>query len=183
MLIDCSLRELGACFGAAMLLSLHQLALRIAALLDSMQAIRSFQDLTKDEAPSSCSRAASASMSMPALAKLGQHRLAVAAIRRERLADLAVIGEGLERALRHGVDGEGRGERLHVEDVGGLRVLGAGAGPEQALRAGAGIGGALEARRGEQLAIGLVGALGDRDAEPVGQLASGPCRRPRRPSG
>ena len=31
---------------------MDQLALRIAALLDSMQAIRSFQDLTKDAAPS-----------------------------------------------------------------------------------------------------------------------------------
>ena len=134
-------------------------------------AISSFQDLTKDAAPSSCSRAASASTSIPALAKLGQHRLAVAAVRRQRLADLAVIAEGLERALRHGVDGEGRGERLHIEDVGGFRVLGAGAGPQQALGAGAGIGGALEARRGEQFAIGLVGALGDRDAEPVGQLS------------
>src|SRR5215468_5807217 len=48
---------------------LPQLALRIAALFDSMQAIRSFQDLTNDLSPSSWSRAASASMSMPALAK------------------------------------------------------------------------------------------------------------------
>ena len=36
--------------------------------------------------------------------------------------------------------------------------------------AGAGVGGTLEARRGEQLAIGFVGALGDGDAEPIGQL-------------
>src|SRR5262249_6233397 len=48
---------------------LPQLALRIAALFDSMPAISSVQDLTKDLAPSSWSAAASASMSMPALAK------------------------------------------------------------------------------------------------------------------
>ena len=147
-----------------------QLALRIAALLDSMQAIRSFHDLTKDAAPSSCSRAASASMSMPALAKLARTVSQSPPSGASVCADLAVVGEGLERALRHGVDGEGRGERLHIKHVGGFGILGAGAGPKQALRAGAGIGGALEARRGEQLQIGLVGALGDGDAEPVGQL-------------
>src|SRR5258708_20083588 len=51
---------------------LRQLALRMAALLDSTQAIRSFQDLTNDEAPSFWSRTASASMSTPALAKLAR---------------------------------------------------------------------------------------------------------------
>jgi hypothetical protein len=51
---------------------LHQLALRIAVLFDSMQAIRSFHDLTKDLAPSSRSRAASASISIPALMKLAR---------------------------------------------------------------------------------------------------------------
>src|SRR5207342_1898319 len=51
---------------------LGQLALRIAVRLESMRAIRSSHDLTKDDAPSSCSRAASASMSMPALANLAR---------------------------------------------------------------------------------------------------------------
>src|SRR5215475_6126645 len=46
-----------------------QLALRIAALLDCTQSIRSFHDLTKEPAPSSCRRAANAVVSMPALAK------------------------------------------------------------------------------------------------------------------
>ncbi len=109
-------------------------------------------------------------MSMPALAKVGENRLAVAAIRCQRLADLAVIGEGLQGALGHGVDREGRRERLHIEGVGGFRVLGAGAGPQQALGTGAAVGSALKARRGEQVEIGLVGALADGDAEPVGEL-------------
>src|SRR5262245_14843124 len=49
---------------------LCQLAFRIAVLLPSMHDIRSFQDFTKDAAPSFCSWVASASTSMPALAKL-----------------------------------------------------------------------------------------------------------------
>ena len=155
-LIDCSLAQL-------------RLA-RSATRLESMRSIRSFQDLTNDAAPSSWSWAASASMSMPALAKSARTVSQSPPSGAQRRADLAVVGEGLEGALGHGVDREGRGERLHIEGVGGLRVLGAGAGPQQALGAGAGVGGALEARRGEQLAIGLVGALGDGDAEPVGEL-------------
>ena len=135
-----------------------------------MRAIRSFQDFTKDAAPSSCSRCGERVDVDARLGEAREHRLAIAAVRRQSIADLAVIGEGLERALRHRVDRERRGERLHIEDVGGLRILGAGAGPEQALRPGAGIGGALPARRSQQLAIGLVGALRDGDAEAVGQL-------------
>src|SRR5260221_1826669 len=102
------------------------------------------------------------------LGEAGQNRLAVASVRCEYLADLAVVAEGLEGTLRHGVDGEGRGESLHIKGVRGFSVLCAVAGPEKALGAGARIGGALEARRGEQLPIRLVGALGDRDAEPIG---------------
>src|SRR5689334_18156429 len=41
------------------------------------------------------------------LGEAGQHRLAVAAVRRERPADRAMIAERLERALRHGVDRKG----------------------------------------------------------------------------
>ena len=76
-----------------------------------------------------------------------------------------MIGQGLQRLLRHRVDRERRGEGLDVEDVGSLRVFAAGAGPEQALRASAGVVKALPPRRVEQGAVGLVGALGNRDAE------------------
>src|SRR4029077_19846262 len=62
-----------------------------------------------------------------------QNGLAIATVSRQRLADLAVLGESLERAFRHGVDGERRGQGLHIENVGGFRVLGAGAGPEEPL--------------------------------------------------
>ena len=110
------------------------------------------------------------------LGEAGENRLAVAAVRRERLADLAVLGEGLERALRHGVDREGRGERLHIKGVGGFRVLGAGAGPEQALRAGAGVGGALEARRGEQVADRPCRCAGRSRCRADWSARPGPCR-------
>ena len=149
----------------------HQLALRIAALLEFDAGHQVVPRLDERRGALVLQPRRQRVDVDARLGEAGQNRLAVAAIRREHRADLAVVGEGLERALRHGVDGEGRGESLHIEDVGGLGILGAGAGPQQALGAGAGVGGALEARRGEQLQIGLVGALGDRDAEPVGQLA------------
>src|ERR1700738_1255115 len=77
------------------------------------------------------------------LGEARQYCLAIASIRGEGRPDFAMVAEGLEGALRHRIDGEGRGESLDVEDVGGVRILGAGAGPEQALGAGAGVGGAL----------------------------------------
>src|SRR5215469_6168568 len=81
----------------------------------------------------------------PCLGKGGQDRLAIASVRSERGADLAMVAEVLEGALRHGIDGEGRGEGFDVKDVGGVWILCAGAGEEEALGAGAGVGGALEA--------------------------------------
>src|SRR5215469_16619920 len=75
----------------------------------------------------------------------GQNHLAITSVHGERSADLTMVAEGLEGALRHGIDGEGRGESLDIEDVGGVRILGAGAREEQALSTGAGVGDALEA--------------------------------------
>ena len=73
------------------------------------------------------------------LGELRQHLFAVAAIRRQDRTEFRVIGEGLQRGLGHRVHGERRGERLDVQDVGGRWVLGSGAGPQQTLRAGAGV--------------------------------------------
>ena len=58
----------------------------------------------------------------------------------QQRADLAVIGERLQRVLGHGVHRERRGKGLDVEDVGRLGVLGSRAGPEETLRSGAGVG-------------------------------------------
>src|SRR2546428_309349 len=50
----------------------------------------------------------------PRLGEAGENRLPIAGIRSEQLADLAMVGESFERAFGHGVDREGRRERLHI---------------------------------------------------------------------
>ena len=77
---------------------------------DSIDSSRSSQDLTKASAPSSWRRAASASTSTPASANCGQHLLGVAAVGGQRVADLAVVGEGEQGLLGHRVDRVRRGE-------------------------------------------------------------------------
>src|SRR6516165_10062670 len=102
--------------------------------------------------------------------KGAEHLLAIASVRRQRRADFAVLREGLERAIGHSVDREGCRERLHIKYVGGFGILGAGAGPKEALCAGAGVGDTLKASRSDELQIRLIGTLGDGDTEPIGQL-------------
>ena len=63
-----------------------------------------------------------------------------------RRTDHAVIGERFEGDLRNGVHGEWCGQSFNVKDIRSLRILGAGAGPQQALRTGAGIVGAHPSR-------------------------------------
>src|SRR6266436_1852547 len=55
---------------------------------------------------------------------------------RQHWADLAVVREREQCLLRHRVDRVRRRERLHVEDVRRLRILRAGARPQQPLRPG-----------------------------------------------
>ena len=56
-------------------------------------------------------------------------------------------GESFQRDLGYRIHGEWLGEGLNVEDVGGFRILGSGAGPEKALGTGAGVQDALPPRR------------------------------------
>ncbi len=102
--------------------------------------------------------------------ELGQNLLRIAAVLGQGLADRAVVGERLQGRLGHRVNGEGRGQGLYVEDIRGVGILAAGAGEEQPLRTGALVGETLTARGVEQLAVGAVGALADRDPQPVAQL-------------
>src|SRR5436309_249855 len=95
----------------------------------------------------------------------GQHVLAVATIGGQDPTERSVNGEGLQGALGHRVHRERRGERPYIKDVGRAGILGARAGPQQALRAGAGVEDALPARGAEQGAVRLVRPLRDRDAE------------------
>ncbi len=106
----------------------------------------------------------------PGLGELGQDLLGVAAVGREEVGDLAVVGEGVQGRLRHRVDREGRGEGLDVERVGGVGVLGPGASPEQPLRPRALVHQAPHAVGVEQLVVGAEGAAADRDPEPVDQV-------------
>ena len=99
--------------------------------------------------------------------ELAEDGLAVAAVGRHEVTELRVGGQRLQRALRHRVHGERRGELLHVEDVGRLRVLGPRAGPEQPLRMGPEVVQPLPPGRREQRPCRRVRALRHRDPEPV----------------
>ncbi len=98
-----------------------------------------------------------------------QHFLAVPAIGGQYLAERSVIGQRLQRTLGHRVHGEWGRERPDVQDVGRTGILRARAGPQQALRPGAGVEDSLPARRVEQRAVRLVRPLRDRDAELIAQ--------------
>src|SRR5689334_18414885 len=78
------------------------------------------------------------------LGETGQNPVAVCRIGSQDSVGFAVISDGLEGALRHGVDRERRGKSIDIERVGGVGILAAGAGPKQSLRPAAGIGKALE---------------------------------------
>ena len=56
------------------------------------------------------------------LGEAGQNRLAIAPVGRENRVGFAVIGEGLERGFRHGIDRERGSERADVEDIGRFRI-------------------------------------------------------------
>src|SRR5205085_12043366 len=71
-----------------------------------------------------------------------------------------VVEEGLDCPRRHRVHGVGADELLGVEDIAILGVLGAGAGPQAALCAGALLRQRVPARTGEDLLVGVVGQLG-----------------------
>src|SRR5437764_1085729 len=77
-----------------------------------------------------------------------------------------MIGQRQQRLVGHRYDRIGRGERFDVEHIGGSRVLGPGARPEQALFRHAGVGKAPPCRRRVHLPPGPVGLLRHCDAEP-----------------
>jgi hypothetical protein len=74
------------------------------------------------------------------LGESDEHFFGLAAVNRQHVIHLAVIGEGEQRLLRHRVDGSWSCERLKVKDIGSLRVFRAGAGPQEALRLRSGSG-------------------------------------------
>src|ERR1700721_3711913 len=82
---------------------------------------------------------------------------------------LAMIGERLERAFRHRVDGERRNELLDVQDVGSLRVLRTRAGKEKSLRTCTGVERTPPTCGLQKLRIHRVCSLPDRDSQRVSE--------------
>ncbi len=80
-----------------------------------------------------------------------------------------MIGEGRESFLGDRIYGVGSRQRLDVERVRRIGVLGPGAGPEEALRPGAGGRERAPARRRQHATVLPVGASGDRDAEAIAE--------------
>src|SRR5690349_2237701 len=62
--------------------------------------------------------------------ELIEHDGVISTVRRHDSTDLAMIGESLQSSFGHRVHGKRRGKRLHIEDIGGLRVLGSRARPQ-----------------------------------------------------
>jgi hypothetical protein len=75
-----------------------------------------------------------------------EHRFGIAAVGPHAVLHLAMIGEGEQGLLGHGIDRVGRRQRFDVEDVRRGGILRTGARPEQALREGARGGQLLRAR-------------------------------------
>jgi hypothetical protein len=67
------------------------------------------------------------------LGESGQHFLTFAGTRGDAPVNLSMIGQGLQGCFWHGVYSEGRGKGMDIECVGGIRILGAGASPEESL--------------------------------------------------
>ena len=115
--------------------------------------------------------------------ELFQHVPRVLDIFFEAVARLAMVAECIERCRRHGVDGVGADQFLDIQHVAVVLVLGAGGGPQQALRLGALGRELLPARAGEQALVVLIGQLGVGDGDLALQRAQplllagvvGPC--------
>jgi hypothetical protein len=94
----------------------------------------------------------------------------LAGIPGQGFAKFFMSGEGFQRGLGHGIDGEGGGERLDVQRIRRFGILGSGAGKKQALGTGTGVEDALPARRVERQAITLINLSSDGDAKLVPQV-------------
>ena len=81
-----------------------------------------------------------------------------------------MLGKGQQGLLRKGVDRVRSCQRFGIERVGCCEILAPGAGPEQALRPGAGQGQLAPAIGCEQLAIGLAALRRGRNTQPAVQL-------------
>src|SRR5215471_3496232 len=96
--------------------------------------------------------------------------LEIAAVFGQRRTDPAVVGECEQRLFRHRVDSVGGCQRLDVQRVGRVWILGPGARPKQALRTRSGAGKSFPAGRREHFAVRAIGLLRNRDTESIAQV-------------
>ena len=96
------------------------------------------------------------------------------ALDEQRWADTAMIGEGFQGFLGHGVDGVGAGQAFDIKYVGGLGILGTGAGPQESLGPNAEIHNTLHAGRIEERAVGMVSTSRHRNPQGILQISRYP---------
>ncbi len=87
--------------------------------------------------------------------------------------DNSVVAEGLDGGRRHGVDGVGTDQRLGVDHVSVVGVLGAGARPQRSLQVAAGVPQLSEGVAAEVALEGCVGEPGVGDRRPAVQAFEG----------
>ena len=111
-------------------------------------------------------RVVTAVRSMPASAARRSVSSAAVVLGSKARVGVAVIGEGAQGGLGHGVDDVRGDQLLDVEHVGVGGVLGGGARPQRSLRPRAGVAQGEPARVGEAVAVAAVreAGVGDRDA-------------------
>ncbi len=115
----------------------HDLACSICSSTVSTSSVHDFLNLST---PSDSRSRNTSSRSIPTASQLVEDRLRALLLAGDPVAlDLAVVGEGLQRLLRHGVDRVGDDQVGDVEGVGVVGVLDPGRGPQRPLRLGAGL--------------------------------------------
>ena len=105
----------------------------------------------------------------------GYDLVGVSAVGGQEIPHYPVVGERLQRVVRHGVDGERGGQRVHVQHVRGRGVLDRGRGPQQPLRPGPLVGQPQPAGRVQQRPVRPVGLPGHGDAQAVAQFTGHPA--------
>lgn len=97
-------------------------------------------------------------------------RFCTTLIDRQDIFYFTVLGKGEQCLLGNGIDRTRCSECFKIKRVRCCGILGAGAGPQQALGLSTGAGQFLPTRSSQQFAVGFIGAHRDGDAEAVAQI-------------
>ena len=134
--------------------------------MEEITAIKSFQDFTKDSAPSVCNCVANAPTSMPALPNSARTSSQFPPSTGSNSPN-SVCSQRLQCCLGHRVYRERGSQGLNIKDVGSFRVFASGARPQQTLGTPSAVVYTLPTCRGKHSTGCLVGALSDCDAKLV----------------